>query len=350
MTAKQRRARMSRPGFGSVFTEHMVSIQYADGRWRDEQVMPYGPVPFDPATAALHYAQSIFEGLRVFRARDGGVHAFRPDAHARRFRESARRLMMPELPEDLFVAAVEELVRCDEPWIPEDLGITLYLRPVMFATEPFIGLRPARTYRFLLIACVAEALLGNDTGALSVWVSEGYSRAATGGTGAAKYAGNYAAAYRAQAEAEENGCDQVVWLDSASRSWVEEMSAMNLFFVFGRESQARLVTPPLTGTLLAGVTRDCLMTLAGDLGLPAVQRPVSFTDWRDGARDGRITETFACGTAARISPIGRVRSPKGSWLIGNGGSGPVTRELEARLSAVQNGLVPDTYGWLHRIA
>jgi branched-chain amino acid aminotransferase len=346
-SVEQRQARISRPGFGTVFTDHMVSAEWTDGRWHNERVLPYGPLSLDPAAAGLHYGQSVFEGLRVFPIGDDRLGVFRPESHAARFRRSARRLMMPEPPDDLFMGAIEELVRLDRQWIPDDPAITLYLRPLLFATEPFIGLRPSRSYRFLLIACVAESLVEPDTGALSVWVSEDYSRAAPGGTGAAKCAGNYAAGYAAQLQAEEHGCDHVVWLDAVERSWVEETSAMNVFFLFDRRGSQRLVTPPLTGTLLPGITRDSVLTLAAELGLDTAEERVSIEDWRQGAEGGEITETFACGTAARINSIGQVQSPGGTWTIGTGGRGPVAEMLANRLRDVQHGLCVDRYGWMH---
>ncbi|MFF1903592.1 branched-chain amino acid aminotransferase [Kitasatospora sp. NPDC058218] len=349
-TATEIAERCAEPAFGQVFTEHMVSLRWSEEfGWHDAQVRPWGPLVLDPATVGLHYGQVIFEGLKAFRQADGTVAAFRPADHARRMAGSARRFLMPELPEDLFVRAVRELLAVDEHWVPSHPTQSLYLRPLMFATDVSLALRPSRSYEFLVVALVTEAFFGPDAPSVSVWVCERYTRAAPGGTGEAKCAGNYAPGYLAQAEAAEHDCQQVVWLDAAEHRWVEEMGGMNLFFVYGSGPEAVLVTPPLTGTLLPGVTRDSLLTLARDTGLAVEERRISVEQWRADAESGAMTETFACGTAAVVTPVARAESAGGAWTIGGGRAGPVAARLHARLADVQRGRVPDRYGWLDRL-
>jgi branched-chain amino acid aminotransferase len=299
----------------------------------------------------IHYGQSIFEGLKAYRQPDGTVATFRPEENARRFQRSATRLAMPELPEDLFIAAIEALVNQDADWVPGgDAERSLYLRPFMFATEVGLGVRPSSSYLFVLIASPAGAYFPRGLKPVTVWLSEDYTRAAPGGTGEAKCAGNYAASLVAQAQAAERGCDQVVWLDATEHRYVEEMGGMNLYFVYGSGDAARIVTPELTGSLLPGITRDSLLTLAGDLGYGATAARVSVDDWRQGNESGEITEVFACGTAAVITPVGEVRSAQAEWRVGDGETGPVTARLRAALLDIQTGRSADQHGWLRPIA
>lgn len=346
----ERVARMANPGFGRIFTEHMVTIRWSAGRgWYDAQLVPYASLEIDPANMTLHYAQSIFEGLKAYRQPDGGVATFRPEANAQRFQASARRLAMPELPEDLFVAAVDALVRQDQAWVPGAEEQSLYLRPFMFATEVGLGVRPSNEFLFMVIASPAGAYFANGVKPVSVWLSKEYVRAAPGGTGAAKCAGNYAASLVAQAQAAEQGCDQVVWLDATERRWIEEMGGMNLYFVKGSGKDATIVTPSLTGSLLPGITRDSLLQLAADRGYAVEEGRLSVEDWQQGNADGTITEVFACGTAAVITPVGSVKSTGAEWTVGDGGAGPITMELRKALLDIQTGAEADTHGWQHKI-
>jgi branched-chain amino acid aminotransferase len=350
LPAAEREARLASPGFGRFFTDNMVTIRWTEGRgWHDAQLTPYGPLEVDPANMTLHYGQSIFEGLKAYRTADGRIQTFRPEANARRFQASARRLAMPELPEELFVAAVEALVTQDQAWVPTQEEASLYLRPFMFATEVGLGVRPANEYLFMLIASPAGAYFPGGVKPVSVWISEEYVRAAPGGTGAAKCAGNYAASLVAQAQAAAQGCDQVVWLDAVERRWIEEMGGMNLYFVFGEGENAKVVTPELSGSLLPGITRDSLLSIAGDLGYATEERKISTDEWRDGNADGTLTEVFACGTAAVITPVGSVKSARGDWQVGDGKPGPVTMRLRETLLALQTGQREDTHGWMHPI-
>jgi branched-chain amino acid aminotransferase len=345
VTAEARAELLKNPGFGRVFTDHMVTIRWTEGHgWRDAQVRAREPFTLDPATAVLHYAQEIFEGLKAYRTREG-VALFRPEQNARRFQASAERLAMPTLPEAVFLQAIEELVRIDADWIPGGEG-SLYLRPFMFANETFLGVRPSSEYLFVVIASPVGAYFKGGKKAVSVWLSADYTRAATGGTGAAKCGGNYAASLLAQAEAMKHGCDQVVFLDAAERRWVEELGGMNIFFAFDDGS---LLTPPLGGTILPGITRDSLIALARREGREVREERYSIDQWREDAASGRLREAFACGTAAVVSPIGEIKAKDGGFAIGNGEGGPITDGLKAKLVGIQRGDAADDEGWVRKI-
>jgi branched-chain amino acid aminotransferase len=346
-----REAVLADPGFGRSFTDSMFVARYAAGRgWYDARLTQYAPLQVDPATAALHYAQSIFEGLKAYAQPDGSVATFRPEANAARFARGARRLAMPPVPEEAFIAAVDALVDADRDWVPTGADQTLYLRPYQLASEPFLGVRPANEYLFLVIASPAGPYFPRGVHPVSVYLSEDYIRAAPGGTGDVKCAGNYAASLLAQEQAIAAGCDQVVWLDAVEKRYVEEMGGMNLFFVLGSGDDAELVTPELTGTLLPGITRDSIIAVAREKGMRVTERRFSVDEWRSGVADGTVTETFACGTAAVITPVGEVKARTGDFTVGDGEPGPVTMGLRGHLLDVQHGRVPDTSGWLHRVA
>jgi branched-chain amino acid aminotransferase len=349
--AADRAAILAEPKFGSVFTDHMVTIRWSAAQgWHDARVGPYGHLMLDPATSVLHYAQEVFEGLKAYRQAGGSVAAFRPQANAARFASSAGRLAMPSLPEDAFVRALELLVAQDREWVPTGEGQSLYLRPFMIATQVGLGINhPSHEYLFAVIASPAGSYFASGVKPVKVWLSEEYTRAAPGGTGEAKCGGNYAAAFAGQQQAVAHGCDQVVWLDARERRWVEEMGGMNLFFVFGEGARARLMTPALTGTLLPGITRDSLLTLAPDLGIPAEEGKISVGQWRAACETGELTEVFACGTAAVVTPVGAVAGATQSWVIGDGSPGPVTMRLREELLGLQTGQRPDPYGWMHKI-
>ncbi|MBI0377834.1 branched-chain amino acid aminotransferase, partial [Streptomyces albiflaviniger] len=307
------------------------------------QLVPYAPLSLDPANMTLHYAQTIFEGLKAYRRPDGSVATFRPDQNAERFQTSARRMGMPELPVETFIAACDALVTQDKAWVPDHGEQSLYLRPFMFATEVGLGVRPANEFLFVVIASPAGAYFPGGVRPVSVWLSEEYVRAAPGGTGAAKTGGNYAASLVAQAQAAEQGCDQVVWLDAIERRWIEEMGGMNLYFVYGN----RIMTPELSGSLLPGITRASLLEIAADLGYEVTEGRISVDDWREGNADGTLTEVFACGTAAVITPVGSVKSARASWTVADGEPGEVTMRLRKSLLDIQTGAAPDPHGWMH---
>lgn len=343
-----RAALIANPRFGRTFTDHMVTVEYDPARgWHSAQVRPLAPLPLHPATAALHYAQEVFEGLKAHRRADGSVVLFRPTSHAARFNRSLRRMAMPELPEELFVAAVRSLVGVDAGWVPSGAGASLYLRPFMFATDIALGAaNPSATYLFVVIASPAGNYFGDRRTPIKVWISEDYVRAAVGGTGAAKAGANYAGALLGLQEAAAHGCDQAVWLDAAERRWVEEAGAMNLFFVLGRGGRARLVTPELTGTFLPGITRDSILELAFGWGIPVSEEPVSVQAWEQWSRSGELSEAFACGTAAVVAGIGEVRSARSSWIVGDGAEGPVTTRLRDEIVGIQRGSRADAFGWI----
>ncbi|NML05898.1 branched-chain amino acid aminotransferase [Sphingomonas sp. G-3-2-10] len=342
-----REALLQNPGFGKVFTDHMVVIKYSvEKGWHDARVQPRGPIQIDPACAVLHYAQEIFEGMKAYRMPDGGAALFRPEANAKRFRDSAERMAMVPLPEELFLSSVRELVRIDRDWIPNSEGGSLYLRPFMFASETFLGVKPASEYLYMVIASPAGAYFKGGAPSVTLWISEHYTRAAPGGTGAAKCGGNYASSLIAQAEAIRNECDQVVFLDAVENKWVEELGGMNTFFVF---EDGSIQTPPLGGTILPGITRESLLTLARDAGITVREERYSIDQWEADARSGKLREAFACGTAAVVTPIGRVRGRETDFTIGNGGPGILTEKLRADLVAIQRGEAPDPHGWLKRL-
>jgi branched-chain amino acid aminotransferase len=350
-SARAREAILADPGFGRHHTDHMVSIDYTAGTgWHDARVTAYGPVELDPSAIVLHYAQEVFEGLKAYRWADGSIVSFRPDANATRMRSSARRIAIPELPDELFIESLRQLIAVDHAWVPAAGGEdALYLRPFVFATEPGLGVRPASRYRYLVIASPAGAYFNGGLRPVSVWVSTEYVRASPGGTGAAKFGGNYAASLVAQAQAAENGCEQVVWLDAVERRYVEEMGGMNIFFVFGSGGSARLVTPELSGSLLPGITRDSLLQLASDAGFAIEERKVDINEWQKKATAGEITEAFACGTAAVITPISRVRYGEAEFTIADGQPGETTMALRDTLTGIQRGTFADTHGWMSRL-
>lgn len=349
-SAQEVAAIVADPGFGKVFTDHMARAKYsADLGWHDVVIEPYAPLQMDPAMLAIHYGQSIFEGMKAYRWADGSIHTFRPEMNAKRFQRSARRLAMPEPSEELFLAMVKQLVATDKSYVPAGGDKSLYIRPFMFASEVGLGVRPATEYLFLVIASPVGAYF-DPAKAVSVWVSTEFVRAAPGGTGEAKCAGNYAASLIAQAQAKEQGCDQVIWLDAIERKWIEEMGGMNLFFVLGSGDEALLLTPELTGTLLPGVTRDSLIQLGNDLGFDTHEGKISVDELYESILSGRITEVFACGTAAVISPIGEIKSAQRNITVGDGKPGPVTMRMRKALLDIQTGAAPDQHGWMFRLA
>ena len=348
-SSPRRRAEiLANPGFGKHFTDHMArAVWTRDRGWLDPAVVPFAEISLHPAGAVLHYAQEIFEGLKAYRHADGSIWAFRPEVNGERFVRSARRLALPELPVPDFLASVEALVRADQAWVPDKGEHSLYLRPFMFASEPFLGVRPAAEVTYMVIACPVGAYFSGGVKPVSIWLSASYTRAARGGTGAAKCGGNYAASLAPMLEAAEHGCEQVCFLDAAENRYVEELGGMNLYFV---TADGRVITPELGGTILEGVTRASILTLARELGLEVQERPVSVDEWRDGVASHAITEVFACGTGAAITPVGKLVSD--SWEISSpagGAEDSVTMRLRRQLIGIQYGAAPDPHGWLRRL-
>jgi branched-chain amino acid aminotransferase len=351
LSVSERDSILSNPGFGKYFTDHMVSVDWSvDHGWHNGQLLPYGPITLDPATNFMHYGQAIFEGIKAYRHDDGAIKTFRPFENAQRFARSARRLAMAELPVELFVESLDVLVQADADWVPGGRERSLYLRPFMISTEVGLGVRPANAYKYLLIASPAGAYFAGGIKPVSVWVSDDYVRAAPGGTGEAKCAGNYAASLLAQAEAAAHHCDQVVWLDAIGREKIEEMGGMNLYFVYGSGDSVRIMTPRLTGSLLPGITRDSLLTVAQDSGYEVSEGEITVDELQAGCASGEITEVFACGTAAVITPVGTVKSRRnGEFTVGSGDSGPVTLQLRDALLDIQSGAVADRHNWMHTL-
>ena len=343
----ERAAILNDPGFGLHFTDHMaVATWTASDGWHDSAIVPYGPFTLDPATAVLHYAQQVFEGLKAYRHGDGTIWTFRSDKNADRMIRSAERLALPVLPAEDFLSSIDELVAADAPWVPTTPEWSLYLRPFMFATEAFLGVRPAKRVTYCCIGSPAGSYFASGVKPVSIWISTTYSRSAPGGTGAAKCGGNYAASLIAQQEAASQGCEQVMFADAAEHFWLEELGGMNVYLI---TTDNELITPELTGSILEGVTRDSILTLAADFGLTPVERRIAITELLDGVKSGEITELFACGTAAVITPIGTLKNQDGSHQVGSGESGETTLALRQQLLDIQYGRVEDKYGWLRRI-
>ena len=342
-----RDAKIADPGFGTVFTDHMVTIDYdeAKGGWQTPVLGPREPIALDPAASVLHYAQEIFEGMKAYRHPNGSLGLFRPEANAQRFNASADRLAMPNLPEEMFLASIRELLSVDGNWFPDVEDGSLYLRPFMIATEAFLGVRPAKQYKYVLIACPAGGYFKSGAKAVSIWLSD-YTRAAPGGTGAAKCGGNYAASLVPTGEAFAKGHDQVLFLDAVERKWVEELGGMNLFFVM---DDGRVITPKLTGTILPGITRDSLIQLLREEGLTVEEGMYSIDQWRNDAESGKLVEVMACGTAAVVTAVGKVAGEDGEFTIGAGGIGQTTAKLREKLVGIQRGTVSDTHGWVMKL-
>lgn len=335
------------PGFGTYFTDHMFTAEWTpDLGWHAARITPYGPLTLDPATAVLHYAQETFEGMKAYRHPDGTVWTFRPEENAKRMARSSKRLAFPVLDPDDFVAAVDALVGADQRWVPDNSDggeKSLYLRPFMFASEVFLGVRPAQHVTFMVIASPAGAYFKGGVKPVTLWLTEDYTRAGRGGMGAAKTGGNYASSLVAQQQATAQGCDQVVFLDAQEGTYVEELGGMNLYFV---HADGRIVTPA-TGTILEGITRASIIELAGKLGHQVEERRFSIDEWRDGVSSGDIVEIFACGTAAVVTPVGSLK-----W---DGGEAPapastdLTMRIRKELVDIQLGRADDTFGWMHRV-
>jgi len=333
-------------GFGECFADHMFSMWYEDGRWQRPEILPYGPVSMEPGCAMLHYAQAVFEGLKVFRGADGALRLFRPDANARRLVESCRRMCIPPPEESVLIEAVEALARIDRDWVPSRRGQALYVRPMVFSAETHLDVRPSERFRYLVITGPVRAYFDEGMNAVALKVEETYVRAAPGGTGAIKAAGNYGASLLPAALARDAGYAQVLWLDSAEHRYVEEVGAMNIFFRIGDT----VVTPDLRGSILPGVTRDSVIRLLRDDGAAVEERQISIDEVATGVRSGVLSEAFGAGTAAIIAPVGRLAWRDEELVINENRAGPLTRALYDRLTGIQLGEVEDRYGWTRVVA
>ena len=337
------RPRDDQLGFGQVFTDHMFLMDgTGDTGWSDPRIVPYGPLALEPATVVLHYAQSVFEGLKAYRGHDDVVRLFRPDRNIARFNRSAARLCVPPIDPDLFLAALRQVVAVDRDWAPRAPGTSLYIRPVAFARDPDLHVRPSRTYQFFIILSPVAAYYSEGFNPLRIRVEDRYARSVRGGTGAAKTAGNYAGSLLAGEEAQKEGFAQVLWLDGIRQEYVEEVGSMNIAFVIGDE----LVTPPVTGTLLEGITRESVLQLARDYGMSVAERPVTIAELLAAARDGTLREAFGTGTAAVISPVGELAYKGERLRVRDGEAGPLSQRLFEELSDIQRGRRPDRHGWM----
>ncbi|MFR9294404.1 MAG: branched-chain amino acid aminotransferase [Turicibacter sanguinis] len=333
-------------GFGQYFTDHMFTMDYTEGiGWHDAKIIPYGPIELDPACMVFHYAQETFEGLKAYKLQDGQIALFRPELNAHRLNQSNARLCMPEVPEDLFIKAIETLVKYEQDWIPDEFEHSLYIRPFMFATEAGVGVHPSKQYKFIIILSPVSSYYPEGVNPVKIWVEDEYVRAVIGGTGFTKCGGNYASSIVAERKAKEHGYTQVLWLDGIHRRYIEEVGTMNAMFVIDN----KVITAPLHGSILPGVTRNSIIHLLKDWGITVEERLLSIEELMDAGHNGTLTEAFGTGTAAVISPIGELYD-KGDEIIINGfETGPLTHKLYETLTKIQWGLIPDSYGWIHLI-
>ena len=343
----ERARRMDSQPFGTVFTDHLARASWdVDAGWHRRRVEPFSDLVLHPGATVLHYGQQVFEGLKAYRWGDGSIHLFRPEANAARLAASAVRMALPPLPEEDFLASIEALLTADAHWVPDAEETSLYLRPMLIGTEPCLGVRPSRTVEYLLLASPVGAYFPNGVKPVSIWVAQGYHRAGNGGTGQAKTAGNYAASLLPQQQAQDHGCDQVLFLDAARDTYVEELGGMNVFAV---RRDGTVWTPRVTGTILEGVTRASVIQLLRADGREVIERDISITELREGIESGAITELFACGTAAVVTPMARLVAPDYDVVVGDGGPGTATMALRQRLTDIQWGRDEDRFGWMRRV-
>ena len=338
---------LANPGFGNYFTDHMIEIEWTvDDGWHNAAVKPYGPLNIEPGSAVLHYGQEIFEGLKVYRHEDGSLWSFRPEMNGERLARSARRLALPELSVTDFVESIRQLVTVDGHWVPSAPETSLYIRPFMIANENFLGVRAAHRASYFVIASPAGAYFHGGVAPIKIWLTTEYTRAGRGGTGAAKCGGNYAASLVAQTEAYENGCAQVLFLDAETGTHIDELGGMNVFLV---QRDGTLITPRLTGSILEGITRDSIITLARERGHLVQERDITLTEWRQGVESGDIVEMFACGTAAVVTPIAQVLSNEFTIGHADAPAGELTMSLRKELTDIQYGRIADTHNWMKKL-
>ena len=343
---KEKPADESKLGFGEIFTDHMLLIDYdRDNGWHNARIEAYGSLRLDPAAACLHYGQEIFEGLKAYYGKDGGIYLFRAVDNFKRLNHSARRVCMPEVDVDFAMEALKKLILVDQEWIPKTHGTSLYIRPTMIATEPFLSVKPASKYLFYIIIGPVGSYYAEGLNPVKIYVEDKYIRAAAGGTGDTKTAGNYANSLLAAQEAKEKGFTQVLWLDGCEKRWVEEVGTMNMFFVIDDE----IITAPLTGSILAGITRDSVIRIVKEWGLKVKEGLISIDEVVAAATSGRLKEAFGTGTAAVISPVGQITYKDRNYVIAGGRMGKLSQGLYDEIVAIQYAEKPDPYGWVERI-
>jgi branched-chain amino acid aminotransferase len=340
---KQKISDETQLGFGKLFTDRMLLIEWKAGQgWCDARIQPYAPFVLDPSCAVFHYAQEIFEGLKAYKWADGQVALFRPEMNSRRFNQSADRICMPAVPEELFLKGIEQLISLEQEWIPTAPGTSLYIRPAMIAVEPVLGVKPSDHYYFFVILSPVGAYYAAGFNPINILVEDHYVRAVAGGTGEAKTGGNYASSLKAALEAKKKGYDQVLWLDGREQRYIEEVGSMNMFFAYGR----KIVTAPLNGSILSGITRDSVLTLAASLGYEVEQRPIDISELMADIRSGKVTEAFGSGTAAVITPVAKLCFKDECVQLCGGGVGELTQLLYDTLTGIQTGKLKDEFGWV----
>lgn len=329
-------------GFGHIFTDHMFIMDYTEGKgWHDPRIVPFENISLSPASMVFHYGQEMFEGLKAYKGADGEVYLFRPDMNAKRTNNTNKRLCIPTLPEEDFVQAVKAVVNVDRAWVPDEEGTSLYIRPFIIATDAFLGVAPSKTYMFLIILSPSGAYYETGLEPVGIWIEDEYVRAVRGGMGFAKTGGNYAASLIAQVKAHDDGYSQVLWLDGVERKYIEEVGAMNIFF----KIDGKVVTPMLNGSILPGVTRDSVINVCKHLGYDVEERRVSVDELVLAAKTGKLEEVFGTGTAAVISPVGKLRYKESVFNIGEGKIGPLTQKLYDIITGIQWGKTEDKFGW-----
>lgn len=329
-------------GFGKVFTDHMFVMNYTEGQgWHDARIVPYAPLTLDPSAMVFHYGQEMFEGLKAYRGKDGKARLFRPDMNAKRTNATNKRLCIPQLPEEDFVEAVRAIVEVDQDWIPEEDGTSLYIRPFIIATDEFLGVAPSKTYLFIIILSPSGAYYESGLAPVGIWIEDDYVRAVRGGMGFAKTGGNYAASLAAQVKAHDDGYSQVLWLDGVERKYIEEVGAMNIFF----KIDGKIVTPMLNGSILPGITRNSVIEVCKSWGYEVEERKISVDELLDAQKTGKLEECFGTGTAAVISPVGKLRYKDDVMTINNNEIGEVSQKLYDTITGIQWGKVEDTFGW-----
>jgi branched-chain amino acid aminotransferase len=339
---KQKPAKGEKLGFGHIFTDHMFVMNYTEGKgWHDPRIEPFHNLSLSPAAMVFHYGQEMFEGLKAYRDEKDNVYLFRPDMNAKRTNNTNDRLCIPRIPEEDFVQAVEELVRVERDWIPTDDGTSLYIRPFIIATDEFLGVAPSKTYLFMIIVSPSGAYYESGLAPVGIWIEDEYVRAVRGGMGFAKTGGNYAASLIAQVKAHDGGYSQVLWLDGVERKYIEEVGAMNICF----KIDGKVVTPALNGSILPGVTRDSVIQMCRHWGYEVQERKVSVDELVEAAKSGALEEVFGTGTAAVISPVGKLRYKDDVMVIGDGGIGELTQKLYDTLTGIQWGRLEDPLGW-----
>ncbi len=339
---KAKPAKGEKLGFGHIFTDHMFIMNYTEGKgWHDARIEPYGNISLAPSAMVFHYGQEMFEGLKAYRGDDDKIYLFRPDMNAKRANASNERLCIPEIPEDVFVDAVKAVVDIDRDWVPSDEGTSLYIRPFVIATDEFLGVAPSKTYMFIIVLSPSGAYYESGLAPVGIWIEDEYVRAVKGGMGFAKTGGNYAASLIAQVKAHDSGYSQVLWLDGVERKYIEEVGAMNIMFKIA----GKVVTPALNGSILPGITRNSIINVCKAWGYEVEERKISVDEVVEAAKNGTLEEVWGTGTAAVVSPVGKLRYVDDVMTIGDGGIGELTQKLYDELTGIQWGKREDPYGW-----